>query len=40
MNVNCIMLEQNPIADNIALSILLPKLHVDLLELLNTAVIM
>ena len=28
------MLEQNPLVDNIALSILLPKLHADLLELL------
>ncbi|TMW45301.1 hypothetical protein DOY81_009619, partial [Sarcophaga bullata] len=34
MSINCNMLNQNPLIDNIALSILLPKLHVDLLELL------
>ncbi|XP_065371016.1 proline-, glutamic acid- and leucine-rich protein 1-like [Calliphora vicina] len=39
LSVNCIMLEQNPIVDNIALNILLPKLHVDLLDLLNVAVL-
>ncbi|XP_037813197.1 proline-, glutamic acid- and leucine-rich protein 1 [Lucilia sericata] len=39
LGVNCLMLEQNPIADNIALSILLPKLHVDLFELLKVAVL-
>ncbi|XP_046803839.1 uncharacterized protein LOC111684110 [Lucilia cuprina] len=39
LSVNCLMLEQNPIADNIALSILLPKIHVDLFELLKVAVL-
>ncbi|KAM7360147.1 proline-, glutamic acid- and leucine-rich protein 1 [Cochliomyia hominivorax] len=39
LGVNCIILEQNPIADNIALNLLLPKLHVDLLELLNVTLL-
>lgn len=34
LGVNCLMLEKNPIADNIALSVLLPNMHLDLLNLL------
>lgn len=40
LSINCNMLEQNPLADNIALGILLPKVHVDLLELLTVLITM
>uniref|UniRef100_A0A1A9W861 Pre-rRNA-processing protein RIX1 N-terminal domain-containing protein n=1 Tax=Glossina brevipalpis TaxID=37001 RepID=A0A1A9W861_9MUSC len=37
--VTCINLQQNPIADNLALGILLPKLHKDLLFTLDTLIL-
>ncbi|KAL9921117.1 proline-, glutamic acid- and leucine-rich protein 1 [Glossina fuscipes fuscipes] len=38
-SVTCITLQQNPIADNLALGVLLPKLHKDLLRLLDTLIL-